>query len=339
MNINATVIIPAHNRPERLTRLLDYYAGTGVRIIVPDSSTKEYTGPIDSDTTIYLHRPGLHFILKINEILPLITTPYVLYCADDDFAVPQAIEQITEFLDRNPDYSIAQGHYLTFVPTPRKITFLPRYIRNFNSRVTAAAPQDRLIEKRKGIYAPLLYGVARTDAFRKIYSYCFDSDGKLRFENLFLAEEFFNNAMLIMGKYATLPCFFSARERIPGSATSFTTPIASLKSNPKERHQYDGYLSALALLLSDRSEMSYQEALDMISRLEDSPADTAQVSLKRRIVYFLGRHPMLAPLEKLSVWRYNQKGLRAVKGMDSYPCSFSTPEREAIEKAVRSCPI
>lgn len=113
MNIdNVTVIIPAHNRPERLKRLLDYYAGTGIRIIVPDSSDNRYTGSIDSSTTVYIHRPRLHFLHKIKEILPIISTPYVLYCADDDFAVPEAIEEIAGFLDANPDYSVAQGHYL-----------------------------------------------------------------------------------------------------------------------------------------------------------------------------------------------------------------------------------
>lgn len=36
---NVTVIIPAHNRPERLQRLLDYYRGTGLRVIVPTRQT------------------------------------------------------------------------------------------------------------------------------------------------------------------------------------------------------------------------------------------------------------------------------------------------------------
>lgn len=336
---NTTVIIPAHNRPQRLQRLLDYYAGTGIRIIVPDSSTEKFTGRYDPDTTTYLHRPGLHFLLKIREILPMISTPYVLYCADDDFAVPDAISEITDFLDHNPDYSIAQGHYLTFIPDSGKITFLPRYIRNFDSRVTSDNPAIRLEERRHGIYAPLLYGVARTEAFRTIYSYCFDQEDKLRFENLFLAEEFFNNAMLIMGKYATLPCFFSARERIPGSATSFTTPISVIKSSSEQRCQYDGYLTALASLLADRNDISFADALALITRLEDTPADTAPVTFKRRVISFLGRHRILAPLERLSVWRYNRKGLKAVRGMRSYPCTFSTPERSAIEKAVRSQPI
>ena len=51
---NVTVIIPAHNRPERLQRLLDYYRGTGLRVIVPDSSDALFTGRMDPEQVVYL---------------------------------------------------------------------------------------------------------------------------------------------------------------------------------------------------------------------------------------------------------------------------------------------
>ena len=39
---NVTVIIPAHNRPERLRRLLDYYSRTDIKVLVPDSSNHPF---------------------------------------------------------------------------------------------------------------------------------------------------------------------------------------------------------------------------------------------------------------------------------------------------------
>lgn len=85
---NVTVIIPAHNRPERLRRLLDYYSRTDIKILVPDSSDHPFADAEKYPDITYLHRPKLHFLLKLKEVLPMISTPYVLYCADDDFAVP-----------------------------------------------------------------------------------------------------------------------------------------------------------------------------------------------------------------------------------------------------------
>lgn len=330
---NVTVIIPAHNRPERLRRLLGYYSGCGLRILVPDSSDQCYNGDVSSPDVTYIHRPGLHFLLKIKEILPLISTDYVLYCADDDFIVPSAIASMVEFLDDNPDYSIAQGHYLTFTPKERGVEFYPRYIRYFDSRIVADDPPGRLLQD-KCKYASLLYGVARTEQFRSIYGYCFGKDGELRFRNLFLAEEFFNHAMLIHGKYATIPCFYSARERIKGSATETVVPISEIRSSDEYRWEYDGFIDALSLMLSDKTGMEYDESNRFMRKVCASPKDSADVSFKRKIVVFMMRHRWLRRVSDILDWRYNQKGLKAVRGMTSYPCGFSTPEKEAIIKVI-----
>lgn len=329
----ATVIIPAHNRPERLRRLLAYYENTGIQILVSDSSREKYTGPINAETTTYVHQPNTHFLIKIRDVLHLIKTPYVLYCADDDFAVPEAIEEIICFLEQNEDYTVAQGHYLTFTPYKNKVKFLPRYIRNFNSRITNDNPIERL-HGQCGVYASLLYGVARTENFKRIYSHCFDDAGELRFNNLFLAEEYFQNAMLIEGKYATLPYFYSARERIKGSATSTTVPSSVIKTRPEHALELSGYILALSELLSLKTGMTLDEAKSEIQKIITAPADTPAVMFKRRVNTWLSKSPLLYPLTLMSEWRYAQKGLNAVKGMQSYPCTFSTPEREKIEKFI-----
>lgn len=334
---NVTIIIPAHNRPERLQRLLNYYSRTNARILIPDSSDLPFAGTFDPSTTTYIHRPRLHFLLKLREVLPLITTPYVLYCADDDFTVPEGIAEVTRFLDANPDYVVAQGHYLTFEPRKNgKVRFSPRYIRNFTSRVSESTPHERLLN-RQGQYASFLYGVVRLEVFKSMYQYCFEANGELRFRNLFLAEEFFCHATRIYGKYATIPTFYSARENIPGSATVATTPSAVIRTSPEHRAEYDGYIRALTLLLAAREPaLSEAEAEQMVRRADAAPIDTPNVTLKRRIIYATLRHKWLRPLSALLSRRYAQKGLRAVKGMDSYPCREQTPQIMAILNAINS---
>ena len=49
---NVTILIPAHNRPERLSRLIGYYRGTGAKLLIPDSSDIKFTGDIDDDNII-----------------------------------------------------------------------------------------------------------------------------------------------------------------------------------------------------------------------------------------------------------------------------------------------
>lgn len=332
---NVTVIIPAHNRPERLRRLLDYYSRTDIKILVPDSSDLPFADAGKYPGVTYLHRPKLHFLLKIKEVLPLIRTPYVLYCADDDFTVPSGIAQMTAFLDAHPDYSAAQGHYLTFTPRKEKVSFYPRYIRYFDKCITADTPRERLSQE-KNMYASLLYSVVRAEVFQEMYKACFNPAGSLRFHNLFLAEEFFNHAVLIFGKYATLPYFYSARERIAGSATDTTTPVSVIKTSPEYRSEYRGFLSALTILLYTQEEDEQDDTFSFICHICNTPKDTARISGKRKIMEFTQKHPLLRWLNKLADRRYNQKGMKAVKGMQSYPCSFSTPEKEEIIRAITS---
>lgn len=332
---DVTVIIPAHNRPERLKRLLDYYRHTDINILVSDSSNEAFAHAEAYPGVVYRHYPGMHFLLKIQAILPLIATPYVLYCADDDFAVPEGIERMADFLDKHPDYSTAQGHYLTFTAGKREVSFYPRYIRNFDKRITGDTPAERLLQE-KDMYASLLYGVVRTEVFRKMYTACFDKNGALLFRNLFLAEEYFNHAVLIFGKYATLPYFYSARERIAGSATDTTVPVKTIKTSPKYQSEYHGFLTALATLLCEAGGCSAEEAFAFMRRISDMPKEGAVIAGKRKLLDFARRSVLLRWLDKLGDWRFRQKGLKRVAGMPSYPCEFSTPEKDAIVAAVAS---
>lgn len=60
------------------------------------------------------------------------------------------------------------------------------------------------------------------------------------------------------------------------------------------------------------------------------------MTFKQRVLNYIGKHPLLSPLNELALWRYRQKGLKAVNGMESYPCSFQTPEKDEILHAIAS---
>ena len=68
---NVTVIIPAHNRPERLRRLLDYYSRTDIKVLVPDSSDHPFADAEKYPDITYLHRPKLHFNAIVHYLIEL----------------------------------------------------------------------------------------------------------------------------------------------------------------------------------------------------------------------------------------------------------------------------
>ena len=63
---------------------------------------------------------------------------------------------------------------------------------------------------------------------------------------------------------------------------------------------------------------------------------SAPTGWKQKIINFVGRYSFLSFLTNFFDKRYATKGLKAVKGLGSYPCEFTTPEKEAIIRAIQS---
>ncbi|MDP2335189.1 MAG: TIGR00180 family glycosyltransferase [Bacteroidota bacterium] len=329
MNLeNVTVIIPAHNRPERLRRLLEYYSNTKLRIIVTDSSDRIFNYADQFQNIEYHHFPNEQFLLKIYQILHLIKTPYVLFCADDDFIVPQAIEKVVDFLEANYDYASAQGHYLTFEVKKKNIEFIPGYIRNFEKDINQNLPSERLAEFRN-LYASILYSVTRTSTFKEMYAKCVDGQ-TLNFNNLFLAEIYFNFFLLIEGKNKTLPLFYGAREHIEGSATESTVPYRIVSQSPEYKIEFQNFSEILINQLVSRQNITVENARSLIFSILKDPKKDHIHPIKRKLLNLLKRIGNPALMKKMIHNRYKIKALRITKGMQSYPCTFSTPEKAQI---------
>jgi glycosyltransferase domain-containing protein len=297
--------------------------------VVPDSSEIIFPDIDKYPEIVYFHDPNLHFLKKIQKALHFIQTKYVLFCAEDDFIVPQAVEKITEYLDEHNDYCSAQGHFLTFEVRKKKIEFTPRYIRNFDKHMKADNALQRLVEFQSP-YASLLYSVIRSSVFKEMYTNCFDDQGQLLFTNLFAAETYFNYYALIQGKHATLPYFYAARERIADSATTTTIPFTAIMTKAEYHNEREGLLLILASKLSLKEGISKTEAYQVILKLLTKPDLDKVTSKKRQLTLLTEKHKLLKPLNILLIARYKQKGLKAVKTLESYPCSFSTKEKDEI---------
>lgn len=324
-----SVIIPAHNRPEKLRRLLHYYLETNIPIIVTDSSVNVFPYLDEFPGLNYFHFPQAEFLIKIQKILPLIHTKYVVYCADDDFIVPQGIEQVISFLDSNPDYDSAQGHYLSYEVKKKRIEFYPGYIRNFEKDTHQNTPSERLMELKK-LYASLLYSVVRSTTFIEMYQQCFKEDGKPLFSNLFLAEIYFNLFSLMEGKNKTLPVFYGAREKDYKSATYTTIPLSVIRNSPAYREEFQRFFNLVVGRLVSKQSMDIEKAENLLSAILQDPKEDPIHPLKRKLLNGLEKYGPTEIMKKFFRHQYKAKGLKKTKGMTSYPTTFSTPEKETI---------
>ncbi|MBN2478788.1 MAG: TIGR00180 family glycosyltransferase [Parachlamydiales bacterium] len=108
-----TMVIPTHYRNKFLKRILYYYKNTEFKILIADSTLEKFTEKLENNVH-YFHYPNLSFVEKICDVIKKINTPYMVFCADDDFIIPSSILKSVDFLEKNPEYSTASGNIFFF---------------------------------------------------------------------------------------------------------------------------------------------------------------------------------------------------------------------------------
>ena len=121
----AAILVPTMNRSEYVIRLLHFYAKQKYQdtILVGDASNEIHSentlSVIDSLNgklkIVYKHLPGMNIQCTKKELMKDVKETYVTYAGDDDFILPNSIQQAENFLDCNPDYSTCHGKPFLFL--------------------------------------------------------------------------------------------------------------------------------------------------------------------------------------------------------------------------------
>lgn len=221
MQDRVTIIIPTYNRYPLLLRLLKYYESYAFlgRFCVFDSSSCEKVPPAlqlilnSRHIDYYRYEPDIIPIQKICQGIndARIDTPYTVFCADDDFAMPNGIQQSVDFLEKNSDFTIAHGHYIHFWTEGDNRSFRWRpgypYVSN-----TSSDPESRFLSHFTN-YVPTFYAVHRTDFLKMILNETIKFTSEVRFGELLPSM-----LALIYGKMKHLDVLYCARDSQPGSA-------------------------------------------------------------------------------------------------------------------------
>lgn len=252
MRNKITIIIPTHNRHHFLDRLLefyDYYRNLNLKIVVADSSFKEYSRKNMYDIEYY-HNPKAQYLEKMIEILENIDTSYVVMCADDDFIIPYALKKCVEFLDNNMDYSSVQGRFSQFLIENRYISYILHYPHSMsrNININSNNPEERMI-KLKSENFPLFYSVHRIDNLKDVYFplYCDFKTGEP------LLEHTLDLITIINGKNKTIPIIYGVREYNQASVAKISHSSKEIIRNPHNNEILEGFLNHVTSHLSKKS--------------------------------------------------------------------------------------
>ncbi len=118
------IIVPTLNRPDFVIRQLNYYARlhSPHTIYYADSSNPENAKKVTDEIAklkarlhiVYMPSPVGDPTKSMLQLLSSVQEKYVAYAGDDDYWVPDALNQCVEFLEKNPDYEAATGKSVMF---------------------------------------------------------------------------------------------------------------------------------------------------------------------------------------------------------------------------------
>ncbi|WP_114792366.1 TIGR00180 family glycosyltransferase [Niabella yanshanensis] len=240
--MDVTLVIILHNRHQNIRRLVEYYRHIEASVILADSSTQKHPSDAIPASWRHIYTPGINYTQKIEIILQVVKTEYVILCADDDFIIPQALEACISFLNSNPGYASVQGKSICYkkkeVVKKKEVDFYPLY-----------PPKAYSYENQSGLdrigallanYKSFLYAVHRTTTLKDAYKNASES-----IRNLFLNEYNASIVPLAAGKYKELPVLFQVREYAEDSDDKTALTINKMFREPRFRSEIEDFLGHL----------------------------------------------------------------------------------------------
>lgn len=225
-----TIVIPTYNRNYYLSRILEYLKINSIKnIIIADSSSpekheinKKCIKKLFKNNVQYIwHQENefaLNYYKKILFALKKVDTPYVTLCADKDFPIIPGIRKCMEYLDKNPDYNVADGSFYSFSPNYLKKELM--WIRKYRNKISIDSnnPISR-IETLLNNCTPIFYSLHRTNVLcrniHEVTKYAPDA----RF-----GEYLVDTLSVSSGKYAHLNVDYWCRESGYPLSSNFRLP-------------------------------------------------------------------------------------------------------------------
>ena len=164
-----TLLMPTFNRQKYAKRAIDYWSNTDVNLIVLDGSPK----PIQSEFTTKLSKQITYvqnqesWIDRIVLGSNLTATPFTMLICDDEFYLPSALKLLISELNLNKEINTAAGLAVAFYPYANTLFFRRIYREFINASVLLDDPIERVVHHMKPYAVTSLYGMNRTQVFRK----------------------------------------------------------------------------------------------------------------------------------------------------------------------------
>lgn len=283
-----TCVIPTHNRPAFLRRLLHYFELTGERIPVRICDSSNPARRAENEAAIrnfsgscrltYSHiETGIYS--KIRQTMEQVQTPFTVFCADDDFLISDAVLGCASFLERTPDYGCAQGAMVSLSTGKQNKCYV---LTNYS--LEADNPVQRFRQFASNWYSTF-YSVCRTSMLARAYQVADEATDYDRAR--ILPEILLSQMTVILGRVKYLPGLYILREE--HELNDSRLPIVQDMEHSEEL--YLSFRDALAGELSQHSGATEDHARSVVEATYGYLRDggQAQASRKRTVRHRIQR--------------------------------------------------
>ena len=212
-----TLIVPTLNRSAFLIRLLRYYNEVGFEgcICIGDSSNTEHVertkGVIETLrgklNIVYQEYPGICDSACVKLLVDIVSTPYAAFVADDDFLVPDALNQCAKFLGEHPDYAAAHGMGITITLDSKGLYGQIVQCGRYRQSVIEAESASQRLNDYLTHPSAILFSVHRIESWRAMYR-----GVHLLKDRAFGGELLPGCKSVILGKSKELDCLYLVRQ-------------------------------------------------------------------------------------------------------------------------------
>lgn len=256
-----TYVIPTHNRPAFLRRLLHYLELTGERVPVRICDSSDPARRAENEAAVrcfsgacpltysYLN---LGVFAKCRQTMEQIETPFTVFCADDDFLNSESVLACASFLERSPEYSCAQGAMISLSTGKQNKCYL---LTNYSLVSENAVRRFRRFASN---WYSTFYSVCRTPLLTRAYQVVDDATDYDRAR--ILPEILLSQMTVILGQVKYLPGFYNLREEHDQNDSRL--PIVNDLEHCEEL--YLDFRNALAAELSEHSGATLDHAESVV---------------------------------------------------------------------------
>ena len=286
-----SIIIPTHNRPKYLKRILSYYSDYQIayNIIVADSSSDEVKKVNEKTISLFTNKSISHLsnypstiepLYKIADAVNHVNTEYCVFCADDDFITPNGINQSVDFLEKNPDFTVAHGYYIYFClkigeegkeqfystpPYPHESILFPDAEARLNYHLSN--------------YQPTFYGVHRTSLLKMVFKEALKFTRDYRFGELLPSM-----LTLIYGKMKCLDVLYAGRDQDSIRCGYYPTLGDAIKAGIYNR-EYAKFRDCLSAHLSKQAQLDIEDSKKVVDKAMSAYMKKCGYNYKQFLLY------------------------------------------------------